>query len=200
MLRPRFLAPRLALVATLAFVLGACAQKAPAGRTGRAVAALDPATLEFVEMGPDSLGTVIAAAGAQGTLVNVWASWCEPCREEFPEIVRLARDYRSRGLRVVFVSADFPEDLPNARKFLAEQGVSWPTYYKRSGNPGDDERFIAAFDPRWSGALPGSFVYDAHGKLRDFWEGKATYAQIEKRVRPVLSLPEAPDTTVATTS
>ena len=197
MLRSRFFAPRLALVAGLAFVLGACAQKSPAGRTGATAAALDPAALELVEVSPDTLGAVIAAAGAQGTLVNVWASWCEPCREEFPEIVRLARDYRSRGLRVVFVSADFPEDLPNARKFLAEQGVSWPTYYKGSGN---DQKFIAALDPRWSGALPGSFVYDAQGKLRDFWEGKATYAQIEKRVRPVLSLPEAPDTTVATTS
>jgi len=189
--------PSLALralgIALLGFTIGACAQKPePAPAKTAEVRPLDPAMLAFLAVPPDSLGKVIAAnAGSKGTLVNVWASWCQPCRYEFPEIVRLARAYEAQGLRVVFVSADFAEDLPNARAFLAEQGVDWPTYYK----VGDDQAFINALDPKWTGALPGSFVFDAQGVLRDSWEGKATYAAFEKRVRPVLSLPALPDST-----
>jgi len=185
---------RALVIALLGFTIGACAQKRepPAAAKSAEVKALDPARLTFVAVAPDSLGKVIAAnAGAKGTLVNVWASWCQPCRYEFPEIVRLARAYEAQGLHVVFVSADFAEDLPSARAFLAEQGVDWPTYYKI----GDDQAFINALDPKWTGALPGSFVFDAQGVLRDSWEGKATYAAFEKRVRPVLSLPALPDST-----
>lgn len=192
------LVSRVTLIALLGFTFGACAQKreAPAPIAAGATP-LDPAQLTFTAVRPDSLAAVIAASGAQGTLVNVWASWCQPCREELPGIVRLARAYRERGLRVVFVSADFTEDLPNARKFLAEQGVDWPTYYKTGG----DQEFIAALSPKWSGSLPGSFVYDAHGVLRDSWEGKASYAAFERRVRPVLALPELPrDDTDSTTT
>ena len=185
---------RALLIAFLGFTIGACAQKKepPAAAHTAEAQALDPAALEFIAVSPDSIRAVIASnAGAKGTLVNVWASWCQPCRYEFPEIVKLARAYEAQGLRVVFVSADFTEDLPNARNFLAEQGVDWPTYYKT----GDDQAFIDALDPKWTGALPGSFVFDAQGTLRDSWEGKATYAAFEKRVRPVLSLPALPDST-----
>jgi thiol-disulfide isomerase/thioredoxin len=191
---------RTLLIVLLGFAIGACAQERP--KPAASAGPLDPAALAFTAVSPDSIDEIVQASGGTGTVVNVWASWCEPCREEFPEIVRLARAYREHGLRVVFISADFTEDLPNARKFLAEQGVDWPTWYKT----GNDQRFIAALDPRWSGALPGTFVYDAQGKLRDFWEGKATYAKFEERVRPVLSLPDlpvsnaAPDTSKETRS
>jgi len=188
------LALRVLAIAFLGFTIGACAEKKdpPAVAQSEDAAALDPAALKFAAVSPDSIRRVISAnAGAKGTLVNVWASWCQPCRYEFPEIVKLARAYEAQGLHVVFVSADFTEDLPNARNFLAEQGVDWPTYYKT----GDDQAFINALDPKWSGALPGTFVFDAHGVLRDSWEGKATYAAFEKRVRPVLSLPALPDST-----
>jgi thiol-disulfide isomerase/thioredoxin len=191
--RPSLVARAIA-IALLGFTLGACAEKRepPAAAKISEAEALDPATLTFIAVPPDSIPRVIADnAGAKGTLVNVWASWCQPCRYEFPEIVRLARAYQAQGLRVVFVSADFAEDLPNARAFLAEQGVDWPTYYKI----GDDQAFINALDPKWTGALPGSFVFDAQGVLRDSWEGKATYSAFEKRVRPVLSLPALPDST-----
>jgi thiol-disulfide isomerase/thioredoxin len=184
---------RIALIVFLGFGLGSCAEKhEESGRSALKVP-LDPQALELTPVKPDSIALVVAASGGKATLVNVWASWCDPCREEFPEIVRLAREYRGRGLEVIFISADFAEDLPNARRFLAAQGVDWPTYYK----VGNDQRFIAALDQRWSGALPGTFVYDAQGHLRDYWEGKASYAKFEQRVRPVLSLPEIPVSTEA---
>jgi len=185
--------PFLPLVLLLALTFGACARKEP---VAQAPAPLRPEALVLTPVTPDSLALVVAAAGGKATLVNVWASWCEPCREEFPDLVRLARAYEDQGLKVVFVSADFTEDLPNARKFLAAQGVGWPTWHKT----GNDQAFIDALSPKWTGALPGTFIYDAQGKLRDFWEGKATYAKMENSVRPILSLPPVTQVETDTTS
>lgn len=120
--------------------------------------------------------------GASATLVNVWATWCQPCREEFPDLVRVQKDLASSGLRMVFVSADFPEAEGDARRFLAEHGVATPTFIK----DGDDMAFIDGLDPRWSGALPATFLYDGAGALRDYWVGKSTYTEIVKKIHTVL--------------
>jgi hypothetical protein len=103
--------------------------------------------------------------------------------------VKLQRAYADRGFRLVFVSADFTDDLPAARRFLAEQGVDWRSYRKT----GDDMQFIDSLDTRWSGALPGSFLYDRDGRLKAYWEGKATYAALEARLLSVLEAPAHPD-------
>jgi len=176
------------------FVLASCGERKHAPEQAQAPQAkpLDPAALDLRTVTPAQLAALVRAPGHRATLVNVWASWCDPCREEFPDVVRFARAYRDQGLNVVFVSADFTDDLPNARAFLAQQGVDWPTYVKT----GDDMQFIDALGERWSGALPGSFVYDANGKLARWWEGKASYAALEERVLPVLHRSTSPDTSV----
>ena len=129
-----------------------------------------------------ALHAAVGAPGAKATLLNVWATWCAPCREEFPELVRLEKAWRDRGLRVMFVSADFDDQLPEVRAFLAKQGVTAPSWIKT----GDDMAFIDAMDKRWSGALPATFIYDSQGKLVRFWEGKADYARFESEVRAVM--------------
>jgi thiol-disulfide isomerase/thioredoxin len=127
------------------------------------------------------LNQAVTRAGAPVVLVNVWATWCGPCREEFPDLVRLERLWRGRGLKVLLVSADDKGDLPQVKRFLAERGVDFPTYLKAQ----KDMEFINGLDPRWSGALPVTFLYDGTGRLRDFWEGKTTYALFEQKVRAV---------------
>ncbi len=126
----------------------------------------------------------VRAAGSRAVLVNVWATWCAPCREEFPDLVRLGRTYKDQGLAMVFVSADWDEQLPEAKKFLAEHGVDVPSYVKT----GDDMKFINALSPRWSGALPATFLYDGEGKLVYFRQGKATYALLEGELLKILKL------------
>ena len=112
--------------------------------------------------------------GARATLVNVWASWCVPCREEFPDLLRLEQAYRDRGLRLMLVSTDF--DSADATKFLVQQRVVFPTYFKT----GDDMSFINGLNPKWSGALPATFVYDSTGRRVDFWEGRADFTRFER--------------------
>jgi thiol-disulfide isomerase/thioredoxin len=134
---------------------------------------------------PATAGDVLQAVrapGARAVLVNVWATWCIPCREEMPDLLRLRRAYADRGLRVVLVSGDFASDAEQATAFLGEQGVDFPTYLKK----GSDMEFIDAFDPRWSGALPATFIYDDAGRLRHAIYGKGSYRKFEEKVRDVL--------------
>lgn len=127
----------------------------------------------------------VRAPGAKAVLVNVWATWCLPCREELPDILRLRRDYAARGLRVILVSGDFSTDAGQAADFLGQLGVDFPTYLKQ----GTDMEFIDAFDRKWSGALPATFIYDANGHQRGALHGIATYAQLEAQVQDVLRAP-----------
>ena len=121
-------------------------------------------------------------------LVNVWATWCLPCREEFPDLLRVAKEFEGRGLRLVLVSADFSDATSDVTKFLTEQGVDFPTLLKA----GKDEAFVDGLDRRWTGAIPATFVYDERGKLVRYWEGKADYKSLKKRVLEALDTKETP--------
>ena len=127
----------------------------------------------------------VRAANNKVVVVNVWATWCIPCREEFPDLLRLRRDYQDRGVMLLLVSGDFAGERGQAAAFLSEQGVDFPTYIKT----GDDMQFINTFDPKWSGALPATFIYDGQGRLRHALLGKSSYAQFEAKVLDVLQQP-----------
>ena len=120
----------------------------------------------------------IREPGAKAVLVNVWATWCGPCREEFPGLVRVAQKYNGQGLKTILVSADDTGDVAAVKKFLAEEGVDFPTYLKAE----KDQAFIDGLDKQWTGALPATFIYDGSGKLHDFWEGGVTFSVFEQKV------------------
>jgi thiol-disulfide isomerase/thioredoxin len=131
--------------------------------------------------GPQILRAV-RAANSRAVLVNVWATWCLPCREEFPQLVKLGEDYAGRGLKVFFVSGDFDSERAQVVEFLAAHGVRGAAYLKA----GKDEEFIDAFDPDWSGALPATFLYDRAGSLRHSVLESTTYERLEKLLVPML--------------
>jgi thiol-disulfide isomerase/thioredoxin len=204
---------RLWLVLLVAGVLASCSGRstqsatagdpdAPSGDQAKISDTLDsvarpgngPVLVHKVEVPPvqpvdgPQLLEVVRDSKAKAVLVNVWATWCVPCRQEFPDLMQLQRNYRDRGLEVVLVSADFDDQMPEVRKFLASHLVDFPTYMKT----GDDMKFIDALTPRWTGALPATFVYDGDGNLRAFHEGKETYDTFEKDVLAILKLTPNP--------
>jgi thiol-disulfide isomerase/thioredoxin len=134
----------------------------------------------------DAKGLAEAVAKNQGkvVVVNFWATWCVPCREEFPDLVRLEKTYRDRSVAVLGVSIDFQKDLPKVEKFLADHHPGFPNYIKRSG--GDDQDFIDAVDPKWGGELPFTVVYGKDGRKTKVLSGKQTYADFEKAVTALL--------------
>ncbi len=117
-------------------------------------------------------------------LLNFWATWCEPCREEFPSLVRLQKAYQGRGLTVLGVSTDLASQMPAVEKFLAANNPSFPNYRKKSG--GDDQDFIDAVDRSWGGELPFSVLYGRDGSKVRVLSGKQSYGDFENEVGKLL--------------
>ena len=173
---------RLALVVIVTAGVGAAGcGTGPAERPAAVATPPDSVALELVTA--EALHARVREPGARATLVNVWATWCGPCREEFPALVSLAERRRTDGLRVLFVSADFDDQVDQARAFLARHKAPQPWLMKS----GPDMAFIDGVDRRWSGALPLTIVYDSNGAPVEFWEGGADSARFEAAVAPLLA-------------
>jgi thiol-disulfide isomerase/thioredoxin len=99
---------------------------------------------------------------ARPLLVNFWASWCDGCREEFPDLVKIDDEYRSKGLNFLSVTVDELEDKRLAVSFIQEMKAKMPVVLL---NVADKEPAIHAIDMNWDGALPATFIYDRTGAL-----------------------------------
>jgi len=134
-------------------------------------------------LAPAEIDSVINSYhGDKTVLVNVWATWCGPCVEEFPSVVKLQRMY-PRRLKVIFISADFPEDRGRALAFLRRQGVDWPTWFKT----GPDRAFINSLWPEWSGALPFTRIVNKWGRTTAYWESSADFDKFHRYVKQALN-------------
>jgi len=136
------------------------------------------------ELDAKGLSQAVAREKGRVVLVNFWATWCVPCREEFPDLVRLEAAYRGRGLSVLGVSTDLGRDLSAVEKFLASYKPGFPNYHKAKG--GDDQDFIDAVDKSWGGELPFTVLYDRAGRKAQVLSGKHSYAELEREVGKLL--------------
>jgi len=168
-----------------AFLLTAACQRAPEPPAASAAVPLAVATeAEWIDL--DRLQQRLQEEKEKGrvVVVNYWATWCEPCREEFPDLIELQRRYAGRGLVLLSISLDSPDVRETAvREFLAQQRPVFPVFIKTSGDP---DEFISAIDPDWSGALPATFVYDRSGRRRHALIEKQTLASLEQAIQPLL--------------
>jgi thiol-disulfide isomerase/thioredoxin len=122
----------------------------------------------------------VAAEKGKPVVVNFWATWCAPCVKEFPDLVALARE--RKDVAVISISIDDESEHPEVDAFVAKQKPSFKVYIKA---PGKDEAFINGIDPKWSGSVPFTIVYDAAGKKATQIEGEQSRAQLEKALAKV---------------
>jgi thiol-disulfide isomerase/thioredoxin len=126
---------------------------------------------------------LIAAQKGKAVLVNFWATWCEPCRAEMPQLVAMNSRLKGKPFQLLVISADEPEQAADAYKFVTSHSVPLPSYIKHAKS---DDHFINAFDPKWSGAVPALFLYDRTGKRVKSWIGETEIAEVEAAVRKLV--------------
>lgn len=143
------------------------------------------ASVDFSQVGPltpitaAQLNQLVKESSAKLTIVNLWATWCGPCVEEFPYFLDVYREFESAGVKLVFVSADFMSERDAVIQFLAHQGVTFETYLKAE----KDQSFVAGVHPEWSGALPATLFYGPNGQLFEFLPRPLTHAELVEKVK-----------------
>jgi cytochrome c biogenesis protein CcmG/thiol:disulfide interchange protein DsbE len=116
----------------------------------------------------DLLGNVV--------VVNFWATWCKPCREEQPELEQVHRDYRGRG--VSFLGVNERDDSAAARAWVREFHVTYPSIVDEPGSWADDFGLFG---------YPDTFVVDAGGTIRWAIYGQTSGAQLREILDRVLA-------------
>lgn len=110
-------------------------------------------------------------------LFNVWATWCGPCVEEFPQLVATSRKFGLRDFEFISISMDDPKNVDEVKAFLEKHNAIVPDKLKpslkaegRKGNAyvfneASQEELIKALDPEWPGPIPHTLVVAPGGEV-----------------------------------
>jgi thiol-disulfide isomerase/thioredoxin len=151
-----------ALVAVVVVVLGGALAFATLGADKSGFVGPGAAAPPFAARTvPDSSVTPVTKGIAdyrgKAVLLNIWATWCGPCREEMPRIERLYQELGTQGLAVVAISIDNPGMTDAIRDFRKEMGLSFEILYDESGKIRDDYQ---------TSGVPETFLIDKQGVVR----------------------------------
>jgi thiol-disulfide isomerase/thioredoxin len=122
-------------------------------------------------------------------LINFWATWCDPCREEFPELVELDKKYKGK-IDFVTVSLDDLDDIDGpVPKFLQGMKAEMPAYLLKAKDEGEAISMVA---PDWQGGLPFTILYGTDGKIEYFRQGKVKIDVVSAKIDVLIGNAETP--------
>lgn len=164
----------------LGSIVGTIVALAVLGLGSAGALALD-AGAKLPEIGEKDLsGKPVTAASLAGkvVIVDFWASWCAPCKQELPLLDKLYKKYQAQGLVVVGVSVD--KDVANVRKFLGSMPLSFPIVHDASHG------IAGRYEPP---KMPSSYIIDRKGIVRYVQAGfhADDAGEIEKQIKSLLA-------------
>jgi thiol-disulfide isomerase/thioredoxin len=111
----------------------------------------------------EEMQALLKRDGEHPLLVNYWATWCDPCRDEFPDLVKIDKQYRAQGLDFIAITLDDLKDInTEVPKFLRTMKATMPVYLLDVIDAGPTINLV---DPDWGGSLPATFLYDNQGAV-----------------------------------
>lgn len=170
----------LAGAAVVLLTATSCSRGGPAASSDEGLGAKSLSAPAPALAGDTVQGGNVALSDLRGkvVVVNFWATWCGPCRDEQPDLVRLSRDYRDRGVK--FLGVDERDDTAKARAWVKEFDVAYPSIVDEPGAWADDFAFFG---------LPDTYVIDRGGTIRWAVYGQTDAAQLSRLIDRVLALP-----------
>lgn len=109
-------------------------------------------------------------------LLNFWATWCPPCRAEMPDLIKMQREYRSKGLQVIGITYP-PQEIGEVRQFVKQLGVNYPIAL-------GTKETKTLFDE--TETLPLTVIIDREGYVRERIEGILLPEEFEQKIKPLL--------------
>lgn len=111
----------------------------------------------------------------QVVLVNNWATWCPPCRQEMPILEAFFRDHHHQGFTIVAIDAGDPQEI--VKDFVSSYNISFPVWI----DPGS-----TALNSFRNNYLPSSYLINEQGQVIMVWSGAVTRASLEENITPLL--------------
>jgi cytochrome c biogenesis protein CcmG/thiol:disulfide interchange protein DsbE len=174
-----------ALICCARWTAPARAQSTPAMAPAKRPAVPDPVLVDVA-----GYNRVVAKYHGKPLLVTFWATWCEPCREEYPLLINLAKEYSPRGLSIFGVSMDDDSDMNLVRHFLANNQPGFPNYRQKPGI--DVDEFYHGVNPNWLGGMPETIFYGRDGRIVTHFVGEQSRATFERAIQTILAEQPAP--------
>jgi len=152
-------------------------------RKGRAAHPLKPPTV-VSPIDTDALKNLLTQQREKPLLVNFWATFCDPCRDEFPDLVKINKDYGSKSLEFWTVSLDDVTEISTGvPKFLDTMKATMPAYLLDVTDP---EPAINLVDRKWRGDLPATFLFDEKGEVVYKHIGRVNIAELREAIDKVV--------------
>ncbi len=166
----------------LSLVFTGCCLAVALGAGGAAGGAADAAGVDVQLASTKEIKNLNRTDG-RVRLVNFWATWCGPCKEEFPQLVSLFHRFEPKGLEFVTISADDKENRDQVVKFLVEHEASGKNLLF-SGR--DTAGMLESFDRKWKQILPYTVLFDSQGKIVYRREGQIDPSDLRKAIEKLL--------------
>ena len=132
----------------------------------------------------DALKGLLTQQRERPLLVNFWATFCDPCRDEFPDLVKINNDYSAKSLEFFTVSLDDMSEIKKeVPKFLDEMKATMPAYLL---NVNDPEPAINLVDRKWRGDLPATYLYNEKGEIVYKHIGRVNVAELREAIDKVV--------------
>lgn len=114
----------------------------------------------------DGLKSLVKSSRNKPVLLNFWATWCGPCRVEFPELIRIDADYRKKGLNFYVVSIDNPTLVDSSvPEFLRQYESTMPSYLLDLADRREKAKAVRQIFPKFSDRYPLTLLFDKNGRL-----------------------------------
>lgn len=171
----------------------ACSRRVDPKDRNSAVGAAEGATkgrnrAELLHVAPNELFAAVRQMRQKGVVLNVWATWCAPCREELPMLAKVAKAYKDRGIAVLPLSVDDPESEAKIAEVLGGFGFEPPYYVVK---PPIGEMKTALYEG-WPGNIPVTFLLEGSAKRRYFFNAEVYENELVPKLDALLAgtLPE----------
>jgi thiol-disulfide isomerase/thioredoxin len=124
--------------------------------------------------------------GGKLLFINFWATWCVPCVEEFPDLVKIYNKHKGSDFEFLSISVDLPSEIETKVKpFLIKQAADFPVVVVKEKR---SEEVINLINPEWNGAVPVTVIYDKKGNRKKFISDARDYNFFNKSIEEAIVL------------
>ncbi len=164
-----------AIIVTLFLLSSACSREKGGETTGSIIIGSKAPDFSMTSLSGQQIS--LTDLRGQGVLVNFWATWCYPCREEMDDLKAAYEKYKDQG--IVILGIDMKEGEETVKKFIESYKITYPILIDADGKVGDAYNVFG---------IPSSFFIDRDGVIRDIILGEMNEDSINNKIEKLISM------------